>query len=299
MLESQITLGLKVEAVVARLAKLVQSKFGCDLKYIAFETSKAHAQIKDKLLREAPAKVEGSWLFPVFRGYQMIGCAEVVGFDKSTSVQKEQLTDLVELYLETTLALADKVDTLTQVEAQIARSVEDYGGCNNVIPLRRPVEPQILKVKTRSRLGFALPCLIEAQTHLDIKAMAMELHELSGRYAFLYMDDVAWRFSEDLKDLGPITLFISDVSALSLDMQQKILKYLSSTPSVDEPQIIAGTLKPYADLRGEALVITDLLHRLSVCFLRMDRPFAEYRKEGILEFFFGSLVRDDLNGRLI
>jgi len=42
-----------------------------------------------------------------------------------------------------------------------------------------------------------------------------------------------------------------------------------------------------------------ILHRLSVCYLRMDRPFAEYHKEGILEFFFGSLVRDDLNGRLI
>ena len=299
MLESENPLGQKVADVVGRLAKLVQSRFGCELRYMPFEASTEHAKIKDKLLRESPVKFDGAWLFPVFRGFQMIGCAEVVGFDAATEAQREQITDLVELYLESTLTLTDRLETLQQIEKQISRSGEDYGESTNVLPLRRPSEAKPLQAKTRSRLGFALPCLVEAQCHPDIKAMAMELHDLSGRYAFLYFDDVTWRFGEELKDLGPITLFIPDVAQLSIDLQLKILKYLSSAPSVDEPQIIAGTLRPYAELRSRELILTDLLHRLSVCFLRMDRPFAEYHRDGIVEFFFGSLVRDDLNGRLI
>jgi len=292
--------GSKVEALVAKLAKLVQSRFSCELRYVALGTSEADLILRENLLKTVPYDHEGAWLFPVYKCFQVVGYAEVTGYAGTSEEQKRRLANFIELFLEPAIEMSDQLDTLKQVEEHISRADEDYGRTNNVIPLRRPtVEGTGIKTKPRARLGFALPCLVEGPTAEDLKAMAMELHELSGRYAFVYCQDVKWKFAEDLKDLGSVTLFIPDITALTFDDQLKLLKYLSSSPSVDEPQVITGTLKTYSELRSEELMIPELLHRLSVCFLRMDRPFAEYRREGIVEFFFGSLVRDDLQGRLI
>lgn len=300
MMESENNLGSKVDALVGKLARLVQSRFNCELKYVALGTSESDLALRNNLLKTVPYDHNGAWLFPVYKCFRVVGYAAVTGFAGANDKQLQQLADLIELYLEPALDMTDKLDTLTQVERQLTRANEDHGGGTNVIPLRRPTgETTGVRTRSRARLGFALPCLIEASTNEDLKAMAMELHELSGRYAFVYCHDVAWKFAEDLKDLGPVTLFIPDITALSMDEQLKLLKYLSSSPSVDEPQLITGALKSYSELRAEELVLPDLLHRLSVCFLRMDRPFRDYRRDGVVEFFFGSLIRDDLNGRLI
>lgn len=288
----------KVEAIVTRLATLVKSRFRCELSYLDLDASQAnYRDLHRQLIGESPVQKGEGWLFPVFRSHRLVGCAEVKGYEKCTPREQEQLNELLELYLENTLALTDQLEFLSCIEQQMDRATQEKGGAN-VIPLHRSALEET-RQRARKRLSFALPCLIEGSSHDEIKAMTLELHELSGRYGFLYFGDLQFKTADDLKDLGPVTIYVPDILRLTSAQQLALLKYLSSRPSVAEPQVIAGTLMPYAQLRASAQIHSDLLHRLSVCFLRMDRPFKDYRKGGIAEFFFGSLVRDDLDGRLV
>ncbi|MGE0764644.1 MAG: hypothetical protein AB7N80_15315 [Bdellovibrionales bacterium] len=288
--------------MIEKLSQLLRVRFGAQLSYQ--KLSSHQRELRDQLLRQAPLQQEDQWLFPVFSDYQLVGCAVVTGVTKRLDELSVELSEFVELYLDAAVALTDQLELLDQIEHQLNRNAVEAGGGGNVIPLRRPlVDPQdpivTPRLRRRARIGFALPCLLEGPSQDDLKRLALELHELSGRYAFVYLSDLNWNKASDLKGLGPVTLYVPDITTLTLDQQIALTEYLRLHPSVEQAQIVAGTLHPYSDLRQSGALTMDLLHFLSVCYLKMDRPFCEYRREGIIEFFFGSLIRDNHKGRLI
>lgn len=289
-----------VNIMIEKLGRLLRARFGAELSYQKFGPEQQ--ELHDQLLIQSPLKQADKWLFPVFREYQLVGCAILTGIDQPLETMSEQLSEFVDMYLDAAVALTDRVDLLDSIERQMNRSSIDAGGGANVIPMRKPTielpDHSIPRLRRRARLGFALPCLLEGPTDDDLKHLALELHELSGRYAFVYLKDLAWSKAADLMGLGPVTLFIPDIAKLTLQEQIALTEYLQSRPSVGNAQIVAATVRSYADISQSGAVTMDLLHLMSVCYMKMDRPFREYRREGIVEFFFGSLIRDDIKGNL-
>lgn len=289
-----------LNTLIEKLSHILKLRFGVTLSFERLDSKQY--ELKERLLRESPLSDEGYWLFPVFSDHQMVGCARIHGLeDRPLS---SQLSEFVELYLDSAVALTDQIELLDMIETQL-RTSEVNREAANVIPLRRSSLTETIKIpatkalRRRSRVGFALPCLLEGLSHLDLKHLALELHELSGRYAFIYLEELTWTSTADLKGIGPVTLFVPEIATLTLQQQIALTEYLRSRPNVDEAHVVMCTLKPYAELRASGKVLAELLELVSVCYLKMDRPFREYRREGLLEFFFGSLIRDSKKDRLV
>lgn len=178
-------------------------------------------------------------------------------------------------------------EDMTRLNAKLAQTVEEIP--SNVIPLRRP-SARAPEVPDR-RWVLRLDCLIESKYLSEIHKMAMELHAHSGRYAFVeYRDlDAEQRLQlPELLSLGAITLFVSDLTNLS-PAEQEVLLQLVQTETVQRPLVMAGALMPFADMRGEPGVNLELLTLLARAYIKLSRPFREYKEQGLIHYFLDCL----------
>lgn len=77
----------------------------------------------------------------------------------------------------------------------------------------------------------------------QINKVAIEIHEIADRWAFLRFNEIMAGIHDvgDLKSLGPVTLFIEDLTGLPLNMLALISNYsLDSSPD-DHPLILIAT----------------------------------------------------------
>jgi hypothetical protein len=280
----------KIDAVVGRLAKLVRLRFGGELQFNKFVSSSAdHSSLRETLLKNSPVCLKDSWYFAVFRQFEMVGFAEVRLAARPDENTLNQLADLIELYLSSVVSLADRAMELEEEENLALRLLE---GQDNVLPLKRNRSMPGVLEPLRPRFGFAVSCSIEGSTFDDIRKLATEIHEYSGRSAFVYFSDLMITMPRELLELGPVTLFIPDLAELNIAEQKLLAQYLCVRPGLDRPQIVAGTLTPLNDLRASGTVLRSLTEELGRCVLRLERPFEEYQKQGIVNFFFSALVHE-------
>lgn len=286
MANEEDTTNKSVDNAIAKLCRFVKARFNVDLNYVslldipASDRKRLHAEFM------VSADSEEQKQFPVYHKSNLVGYAEVAGSASDVSEIARELTDLIELFLESTVGLADQLQTLNRLEGQLL-STNQARENKNVIPLHRPGKAGAgIQWQIRPRAGFALPALITGINEREISQLAKEIHDLSGRYAFISDADMHWNNLSDLRDLGPVTIFINDVTKLSGDQQKLLTEYLWTQPGTEDPQLIIGALQTYTGLIDNKAVSNDLLRQLSGCLLNMDRPFQEYRRQGVLEFFF-------------
>lgn len=123
--------------------------------------------------------------------------------------------------------------------------------------------------------------------------MALEIHSRSGRLAFLPATDLspsAFESAETFKNLGPLTIFVQEVSKLTFEQQNALVAYYALARDKDCPQIIAGTTLTLAELKKSCKILPALWPQLTVGFLSMTQPFETYKRENLVEFFFDSLT---------
>ena len=96
--------------------------------------------------------------------------------------------------------------------------------------------------------------------------------------------------AQTFRDLGPVTVYIPDISSLSVGQQKALLEYLDGFRHEDSPQIIAGTLVDYKQLVATGVPDPALVRKVAVAYLQMTKPFAYYREKNIVDFFYNSLV---------
>lgn len=285
-----------VHTMIEKLCKLLKMRFDAELSYK--KLTQADHSLYTKLLKESPIQQNGKWFFAVYREYQLVGCAIVTGLKKPLNTMPEQLAEFVELYLDAAVALTDRIEVLDQIEQQMRglHTIE-----NNVIPLRKQAanEGLPLLLQRLRPLAFAMPCLLEGSNDIDLKQFALELHDLSGRYAFIHLSDLIWSHADDLKNIGPVTLYIPNLATLSLSQQNALVEYLRARPDREQAQVVGAIQTGYYELRQSGLVLLELMHLMSVCYIKMDRPFREYRREGIMEFILGQQLHEPLRDSLI
>jgi hypothetical protein len=201
------------------------------------------------------------------------------------------IDEAIESLVESVRELHEQRDRLDRIGA----GIEGIGQAlpENVIPLRRPrlvVNPELAEQNSK-RYILKLDCLIESRHISEIHKMAMELHSQSRRYAFLeYRDlDKATRQSlPALLNLGAITIFVPSILDLTMGEQGTLLS-LVQQQSLNRPLLMVGSTQPFAELRGEAGVNLDLLAYLSRAYIKLSRPFSEYKDQGLIHYFLDTL----------
>jgi hypothetical protein len=162
---------------------------------------------------------------------------------------------------------------------------------SNVIPFRRIRRFDNDAMDENKRWLLRLDCLIESTSASDIHKMALELHLHSRRFAFLEFGDLDPHkriSSQDLLAMGAITVFIPNILEVSKE-EQLALNDLMQVNGINRPLLMVGTPVAFSELKHEATVDGDFLASVSLAYIKLTKPFREYKEQGLIRFFLDSL----------
>lgn len=220
---------------------------------------------------ENPAYIEdnagSAFGFPVYLDGQLGGLAVVRGWDGARPRQLILLSELITAILERRVKTAEKTEELKVIEERI---IVDEEKPANVISLRN--RPRTLKVSEETNTELAaplelspltsLPILVQTTPGFPLHRAAVEIHELSNRWAMVNLKDLTpdtLDSEENLKQLGAVTLFIESLESLSTAQQIKLAEYLAGHPAGEMPQVIAGITTTNAFSEDEAPKVLSIL----------------------------------------
>ncbi len=306
-----------VEKTVARLSGVVEKQFGCKLDYEPIDAiTHDHGSSSETFytdLRKGEPVSAGDWVFfPVFVSGDLAGAARIPNRDEITHRTLSYLHSVIRMVIESRLTNSDHVELLQELEQNLREQTENKGaaaGIQSAVSAPTPIRPDnVVRFRDYQDNPFPLPkrpttrplnfsFLIESRSSEDIFKMALEIHSRSGRFAFLPFRDLspaALDSADSFKSLGPLTVFVADITTLTFDQQRALVTFYTSARDKDGPQIVAGTLMTVSELKRTHKILPELWPYLSVGFLAMTQPFEIYKKENLLEFFYDSLTGRNL-----
>lgn len=244
--------------------------------------------IELELLTDAPAAA-GSLYVPLDTPGGLWGLRASVELN---SADREEIFSAFKTVLGGVAYLDQRRGELSRLEATLEEQP------TNVIPFRRVSSVPARTPVNDARYILKLDCLIEAKYLSEIHKMATELHAQSSRYAFLDFRDLE-RDSRlripDLLSLGAVNLFVPDLLHLSMH-EQEVLKDLMWIDSQQRPILMVGTTLPYAELRSVAGVHLEFLALLSRAYIKLTKPFQEYKEQNLIHYFMDSLANRPPDG---
>ena len=250
-------------------------------------------KLKLELLTEPPPE-------PLIEGIQFdltINRWGIWGLKASRPIPEKQQSEICATFHGLLLAMSkleDKRHDLMRLQEKFEASLDFTA--DNVIPLRRSrlyrlTEPH---EDMQKRWILRLDCLIESPVASEIHKMALELHSQSQRYAFLEYHELQPEVRVDiaqLLQLGAISLFVPSILNLSLQ-EQAVLRRLIEMDSVQRPLLMVGANLPFAELRADASIDLEFLILLARAYIKLTRPFAEYKERGLIHYFLDSLAQN-------
>jgi len=269
--------------IMNKINRILTGLTGCQLEFqplerlnpIEWNTEALGNLIGGSRTRYIEGESNGSFGFPVNSGGALAGLAIVRDMTGARPAQLAELADLLAAVLANSLERETRIETARLVEERL-HLVE---GNNNVVPMRPARAPREemewaelpeAPVPVDNAIS-ALPLLIEAPEGFPSQRLALDVHQMSARWAFLSLNDLAPNIldsREELKALAGITLFIPDLARLTERQQQKLTEYLATKPGPEMPQVIAGVTTPVETLRREARVLPRLID--SFCLVRLN-----------------------------
>lgn len=173
-----------------------------------------------------------------------------------------------------------------KLRQSVEKNVIPLASFRNIIKAKNPY-PDIEKQSWRLRQD----CLIDAKDRDEVHKMAFELYTHDSRYAFLEYEILDAGKRNDLSELlqlGSVILFIPSVFALSLN-EQVILNTLIELNTLNRPLLMVGTNRSCADLRLEPRIFYPLVENLARAYIKLSKPVAVYKREGLIKYFLDSL----------
>lgn len=190
---------------------------------------------------------------PVYMHGRFAGLAVVRGRIEGSPLNPASFAELLSTLIELRMTSETRSSALISFEERL-RIQEGFSG--NVTPIRptrlsqvRAWRNQLEENENRktskgqvNNIRMTGPMLLEDMDPEDAKRVALNLHEISGRWAFLSISDLApetFESTDSLHALGGVTLFIEDLSLVTTSQQIRLAELLSRSPSDDSPTIIA------------------------------------------------------------
>lgn len=129
---------------------------------------------------------------------------------------------------------------------------------------------------------------LEGSSENTNKKIALQLHELTGRWAFVPFNDIKGQLhsTQDIAKLGAMTIFVENVETLNPAEQELLMEYINEEHFSDEPLLLTSSLKNLDELAKTELS-SDLVDELSVNCFEVDRaPLNTQSLKEVLELFF-------------
>lgn len=226
---------------------------------------------------------------PIENNGQVLGTAVIPEASNLDQEKMKDITEVVKLILEPTMYnwfLERRENNLTQL------SSTEFSTEN--LELFDDVDDDEDDSEYEEETSTQKPQMISNLVHLDgknevqIKKIALQLHELTHRWAFLPFTDIADQLT-DIKEvikMGAITLFIENVQTLSAAHQDLLLEYLAVPRSDEEPLVVTTSKLDISELRSSDLH-PNLIDELEVNTFEVERaPLSHASLREVLELFF-------------
>jgi hypothetical protein len=217
-----------------------------------------------------------------------MGLAIVFGFKDARPQRLMLLAELMAMVLDYGVRAGDRAEKLRVIEERMAQ----FDDSSNVIPLRPARYERVLQV-TESIVEqpdsltsplLTSPLLLVTTAQFPLNRIAVEIHQLSGRWAFVSVNDLpadVFGSRESIEQLGGLTLFIRDIAALTTNQQLKLAEYLARASSEETPHVIAGANESVEDLlhHGRILPYLSRLFTVSVLDTASNKSAAQITTE--------------------
>ncbi len=287
-----------IEPTLSRLSNYIRTQYNCSFDFQEAESLRYELTARlNKIVNENAHVVEGNWVFfPIFIERQLKGVARISKPHNLDESVLENLQKIIQAVFEGRLESIAALHNLDFLEENLksALSAQEYNAKENakILEISKFRKNDFPFPEKSANPPFNFPFFIEALDPEDIFKMAVEIHTRSERYAFVSIQDVnpdVFVKIESIQALGEMTVFIPDVAALTPQQQQQVACYYDGVRDKTGPQFIAGTTENFAKLKADPNMNTEFLSYLMIGYLRLRKPFRDYKRENILEFFFDSL----------
>lgn len=271
---------------VNRLRQILESRYGKGLQI---------RQLMDIAeLRSEEAFTRGRDLhIPIQVNGAYLGTAVVPGADDLNSERRQGVAQLVRMVLEPAMYKW----YLDQRESNLEEISKAHLNLENVRLFGEPRPPTMdeileeqLKHINQGPTGELISHLIHLEGHSENtnKKVALYLHDLTGRWAFVPFNDIKAQLhsSQDIAKLGAMTIFIEKIDELSSFEQSLLLEYVAEDRAADEPLLITSSTMQL-DALASSNLNAHLIDELSVNSFEVDRaPLSTQSLKEVLELFF-------------
>jgi hypothetical protein len=307
-----------IERALARLNKMFEGIVGSKLEFLScddlLDREKTQmwkdadialvmtSQVRDFTFVESNAS--GTYGFPVWMDTDFLGLAIVKNVTNVSGAKLLVMAELVGLFIEQSLRQGDRREKLILLEERM-RVLENAPNVIQLRPRKKLKDTMDLDnfideveistpAKSPSPIS-SLPLLLETKSASLLHRIAVELHQIAGRWALVASDDLPadiFNSKESLQELGNMTLFVRDIAKLTTNQQIKLAEYLSLGHQADAPQIIAGTSAPIASLLSEGKVLAHLVNLLTYAELKWTDKSNEQITRELVDATIAHLSRE-------
>lgn len=276
---------------MAKLKQLLASRYGKGLELrpltdVGTGEDGGHA-LKGRDLH-IPLKVQEAFL----------GTAVVPSAGDLSDDHRQQISQMVRMVLEPALYR----DYLDRRESNLRSLSQEELDVSNLKLFGEPSPPAIEEADEteESESTLEAPRLVSNLLHLHghdaqrIKRAALLLHEMTGRWAFAPLADVAEGIQTplDLMKLGSMTLLVEDVTTLAPQLQDILVEYLELPHGDGDPLIVTGSVISPEELQRSTLNPL-LKDEISVNGFDLDRaPLSEKGLRETLSLMFFDVKGD-------
>lgn len=290
---------------IARLTDYVRRQYNCTFNFQDAENLESELALNPGLearLHNESIVVDGDWVcFPIFSppNPKLVGVARISRSEKIGPTDLAAIEKIIRYVFASRLEGAATLFELEATEKSLREYEKNQGAKaadRKVVQLSWYKKNPVAAVKLNPPPALNFPFLIQSSSAEDIFKMALEIHSQSQRYAFLSLNDLDPTALESVKKingLGEITVFIPDIAGVTALQQAQLELYYSSPRDKISAQFVAGSTLPIGELKKSNKVSSQLLSQLMIGYLCLTQPFAAYKRENMLEFFF-----DSLSGRI-
>ncbi|QDK39436.1 hypothetical protein [Bdellovibrio sp. NC01] len=271
---------------VNRLKQILASRYGKGLQIRQLMDLSELQSDEDAFTRgrdlHVPIKVNGSYL----------GTAVVPSADDLNQEKRQGVTQLIRMVLEPAMYKW----YLDQRESNLMEISKANLNLENVhlFAEEMPSIDELLKEDNDTAQSRGLDLIshlihLEGRSETTNKKVALQLHEMTGRWAFVPFNDIKGQLhsSFDICKLGAMTIFIENVESLNAAEQELLMDYLSEDHLSDEPLVITSTNLKADELQQVEALGANLRDELSVNCFEVDRaPLSTQGLKEVLELFF-------------
>lgn len=271
---------------VNRLKQILSNRYGKGLQI---------RQLMDlsELQSEDDAYTRGRDLHvPIKVNGALLGTAVVPSADDLNQEKRQGVTQLIRMVLEPAMYKW----YLDQRESNLAEISKANLTLDNVhlFAEEMPSIDELLKEDADLAKSLSFDLIsnlihLEGRTETTNKKVALLLHEMTSRWAFVPFNDIKGQLHSayDIAKLGAMTIFIENVESLNAAEQELLMDYLAEEHAADEPLIITSTKMNAAELEAVESLSAVLIDELSVNCFEVDRaPVTTQGLKEVLELFF-------------